>query len=109
MVSNYCSSKEKIPKNVLDLAEQISDTVVNGSPLTFHTCVSFSDETYKGTYIIADKNELISDERTKVVDNLTEAFFLLKGQNFKNLVPEVKINIAMSKENSKSPNDVLLF
>jgi len=109
MVSNYCSSTDKISENIVHLAEQISDKIINGCPSTFLTCVSFSDKTLEGNFFIAHKNELINNENKKVVDNLTEAFLLLKGKNISGLVPEIKINIAMGKENPKEMDDVASF
>jgi predicted fused transcriptional regulator/phosphomethylpyrimidine kinase len=109
MVSNYCRCKEKIPKNIQKLANQICDTIIDGGPLTFHTCVSFTHKPYEGNYIVAEKSELISDERNKLVNNLTEAFFILKGKNIKRLIPQVKINIAMAKENPKNQSDIAAF
>lgn len=109
MVSNYCSSKEKIPKNILDFAEEISNKIISGQSTIFHTCISFSDKTSEGNFYIARKNEIISDEKNKIVDNLTEAFLLLKGKNISRLIPEVKINIAMAKEKAKNPEDVAAF
>ena len=95
MVGNYCSSNEKIPKNIQKLAEQISEKTITEYPPYFHTCVSFFDNSLEGSLFIARKNEIISDENSKVVDNLTEAFLLLKGRNISSLIPEIKINIAM--------------
>lgn len=109
MVSNYCGSNDKIPENIIHLAEQISDKIINGCPTTFHTCVSFSDKPLEGRFFIANKTELINNENKIVVDNLTEAFLLLKGKNISDLVPEIKINIAMGKENPEKPDDIASF
>jgi len=109
MVSNYCGSTDKIPKNILDLAEKTSYNIINGSPVTFHTCVSFSYEPYEGSYFIANKNELISDEKTRVIDNLAEAFLLMKGKDIAGLVPKVKINIAMAREKAENSGDIAAF
>ena len=109
MVSNYCNSKDKLPKDILDIAEKISEKIKNGKYPTFNTCITFSEKEFKGAFYIAYKNEIISDENNKIVDNLTEAFLLLKGVNIGRLIPEVKINIAMSKENPKNTDDVAAF
>jgi len=109
MVSNYCNSKDKLPKDILDIAEKISEKIKNGKHPTFNTCITFSEKDFKGAFFLAIKNEIISDENNKIVDNLTEAFLLLKGVNLGSLVPEVKINIAMSKENPKNPDEVAAF
>jgi len=109
MVSNYCSSNDKIPKNILDLAEKISNKIITGKSAVFHTCVSFDNETFEGNFYVARKNEIISDESNYVVDNLTEAFLLLKDRDIGGLVPEVKINIAMSKGKADSNEDVAAF
>ncbi len=109
MVSNYCNSKEKILKNILEFAEEISNKIIAGQPAIFHTCISFSDKATEGNFYIAGKNEIISDEKNKIVDNLTEAFLLLKGKNISGLIPEVKVNIAMTKEKVEGPDDIAAF
>jgi len=108
-VSNYCNSKNKPPKDILDIAEKISEKIKNGNNPNFNTCITFSEKEFKGAFYIAYKNEIISDENNKIVDNLTEAFILLKGVNIGRLIPEVKINVAMSKENPKNTDDVAAF
>ena len=109
MVSNYCSSEEKIPKNIINFAEIISDKIINGQIANFHTCISFSDKSIEGNFYIAGKNEVISEENNKIIDNLTEAFLLLKGRNISGLLPEVKINIAMAKDKAENSADVAAF
>jgi predicted fused transcriptional regulator/phosphomethylpyrimidine kinase len=109
MVSNYCSSNEEIPNNILNIAEKISDRIIKIPKVNFLTCISFSDNPIEGNYFIASKNELISDENNKIINNLTEAFFLLKGKDIGHLLPEVKVNIAMAKEKAVNQNDVAAF
>ena len=109
MVSNYCGSKDKIPDEILHLAENISEKIIEGNKPIFQTCVSFSGKSFEGTYYISNKTELITDENSRVVNNLTEAFLNLKGKNFNGLIPKVKINIAMSKEKSVNTEDVAAF
>ena len=109
MVSNYCSETNKIPKNILNIAEKISDKIIDGTSSMFHTCISFNNKSIEGHFYIAKKNEIISDENVKIVDNLTNAFLLLKDQNLSGLLPEVKINIAMTKDNAQSREDVASF
>ena len=109
MVSNYICSKQKIPNKFLNFAEKISARIIEGSKIGFYTCVSFADNTIEGNFYVANKNELISDENSKIVNNLTEAFLSLKGKNITSLIPEIKINIAMSKENPKGTEDVASF
>jgi predicted fused transcriptional regulator/phosphomethylpyrimidine kinase len=109
MVSNYLSSGEKIPNELSKYAEKIADKITKGNNIRFYTSISFSDQPLKGTYYIAQKNELISEEKIKIIDNLAEAFLILKGKNLNNLIPEVKINIAMAKENPVDSNDVAAF
>jgi predicted fused transcriptional regulator/phosphomethylpyrimidine kinase len=109
MVSNYCNSNDKIPIEIDVIAKQITNKIINGQKLSFQTCINFSDKKYEGKYYIATKQELISDENSKIFNNLTEAFFILKGKNISNLIPEIKINIAMAKENAENSNDVAAF
>jgi len=93
MVSNYCSSTEKIPKNIQILAENITKKIIDDKSLQFQTCITFSNNEYEGTYYIANKNEIINKENSKIVDNLTRAFLILKNKNISGLIPEIKINI----------------
>ena len=109
MVSNYCSSNDNIPRNIMGFAERISEKITKGNPLKFHTCVSFVDKPLEGQFFIARKNEVMSDENNNIVDNLTEAFFLLKGRDISGLLPEVKVNLAMAKNKAESSEDVASF
>jgi len=109
MVSNYCSSREKIPEYIFKLGENMSEKFINKNSLNFYTCITFNEKNFEGSYFVAEKNEIISDERNKIVDNLTEAFLLLKGKDIGKLLPEVKINIATAIDKAESPNDVAAF
>jgi len=109
MVSNYCSSNEKIPKDIFNLAEKISNIITNGNSTNFFTCITLSDNLFKGRYYIAEKNEIISDENSNIINNLIEAFLLLKGKDISGLIPEVKINIAMAKQKALNSEDVAAF
>jgi len=109
MVSNYLSSKDRIPKKINDLAEKISNIITNGNSTNFLTCVIFSDNSLVGHYYIAEKNEIISDENKDIINNLNEAFLLLKGKDLRGLIPKVKINIAMSKQKASNSEDVAAF
>jgi predicted fused transcriptional regulator/phosphomethylpyrimidine kinase/predicted XRE-type DNA-binding protein len=109
MVSNYITSKEQIPKNIQKLAEKISKNVLKNKKPTFHTTVSFTGNPLEGSFYIANKNEVITDENNSIVNNLTEAFLILKGRDISGLVPEIKINIAMTKEHPESTDDVAAF
>jgi predicted fused transcriptional regulator/phosphomethylpyrimidine kinase len=109
MVSNYISSNEKIPKNIKELAKNFSENITEDNSIGFHTCITLSDKLLEGPYYIARKNEIISDEKNKIINNLTEAFYLIKDKIISGLIPEVKINIAMVKENGKTPDDVAAF
>jgi len=109
MVSNYCSSTEKIPKNIQKLSEKITKRVIENESIKFQTCITFSDNEYEGTYFIADKNEILNEENSKVIDNLTQAFYVLKNKNISGLIPEIKINIAMSKETPVCNEDIASF
>ena len=109
MVSNYCNSKEFIPKDIDNLADNISKIITNGNSTNYYTCITFSEKSYKGRYFIAEKNEVISDENKDIINNLIEAFLLLKGRNISGLIPKVKINVAMSKQKASNSNDIAAF
>ncbi len=109
MVSNYCKSKDKIPTELSEITKKISQKIIKGEPVNFHTCIIFSNEKLNNNFYIAEKNEIITDEITEILDNLKKAFFNLKEKNLNGLIPEVKLNIAMSKENPKNADDVASF
>jgi hypothetical protein len=109
MVSNYITSRVKIPKKFLDIAEMVAQKIIDGKETGFHTCILFSENKLEGNYFIGNKNEIISDENNKIVNNLTEAFVLLKGKNIGGLIPKVRINIAFAKENASSSEDIAAF
>ena len=69
MVSNYCSSNDKIPENIQRMSEKITKKIIENESIKFQTCITFSNNEYEGTYYIADKNEIINEENIKVVDN----------------------------------------
>ena len=109
MVSNYCSSKEKIPEHIINFAENVTEKILNKNYLCFYTCIFFNEKNFEGEYFVAEKNEIFSDERNKIIDNLTEAFLLLEGKDIGKLLPEVKINIAAATDKAESTNDVAAF
>jgi len=109
MVSNYCSSDEKIPDKIMKMAQEIAEKIIDKQPMNFQTCVTFSDKNLSGKLFVADKSEIITDENSKITDNLKQAFYKLKEKDIGSLIPEVKINIAMSKKNAKKPDDVASF
>jgi predicted fused transcriptional regulator/phosphomethylpyrimidine kinase len=109
MVSNYIGSKEPIPKNILEMANKISQKIIDGNSLKLQTCISFNDNYIEGHFLIAKENEIISDEKKRIIDNLTEAFILIKGKNISGLIPKVKINLAMTSDNAERTEDVAAF
>jgi len=109
MVSNYCSSNDKIPDKIMNNAEKITDKIIKGSPITFQTCITYSNKLLEGFLFVADKTDLINDEKNKIIENLNEAFLNLKGKKLGNLIPEVKLNIAMAKNNPKNTDDIAAF
>jgi predicted fused transcriptional regulator/phosphomethylpyrimidine kinase len=108
-VSNYINSNEKIPKRIKNISNKISDKIIKNQSVKFHTSISFSNNIIEGKYYIAKKNEIINTENNKIIDNLTEAFFILKGIKISRLIPKVKINIAMAKSNAKSQDDIASY
>jgi predicted fused transcriptional regulator/phosphomethylpyrimidine kinase/predicted transcriptional regulator len=109
MVSNYCSSNEKISDYILNLSENISKKIIDKNFIEFNICISFEKKILEGPKYIAEKNEIINDKNSIIFDNLTEAFLLLKGKDISKLIPAVKINIAMVKDDAESIEDVASF
>jgi predicted fused transcriptional regulator/phosphomethylpyrimidine kinase/predicted transcriptional regulator len=109
MVSNYCISNEKIPDNIKNLSELILSKIFNKYFIEFNICISFEKKIPEGLKYVAEKNEIINHKNEEIFDNLTESFLLLKGKNIDKLIPAVKINIAMAKDNAESIEDVASF
>ena len=109
MVSNYCKSNEKISDYIMKIAQEIAEKIIDKQSINFQTCVTFLDKNVEGNFLIADKNEILTDENSKIIDNLKQAFYKLKEKDISGLIPEVKINIAMSKKNAKKSDDVASF
>lgn len=109
MISNYCNINQKIPLDIQALAEKISKKILNNNKIDFLTCIIYNEKFEEGSYYIAEKNEIISDEKNKIIDNLVEAFSIIKDREIRDLIPEVKINIAMSKVDAKDTDDIAAF
>lgn len=110
MVSIYCKKKAKIPKDISNMAYSVSKKVLeNNKPCFFQPCILFSDDFLEDTFYIANENELLLDEYREIVDDLSEAFNLLKDKDISTLIPKVKINIAMANENANKPEDIASF
>ena len=109
MVSNYCRSNQKNSDEIISYAKKIVDKITKGQNINFHISVNSSDKIIKGNYFIAEKNEIINDEKTKIINNLTEAFLIIKEKNLNGLIPKVKINVAMSKDNPLDVDDIAAF
>jgi len=109
MVSNYCTSAVSIPSSIMRQAQAIAEIIIDGSTPVFHTSVSFSKKITQGKWYIATKNEISYDETDTIIDNLTKAFFLLRGKEIGRLLPKVKVNIAMAKKDAKNAEDVASF
>jgi predicted fused transcriptional regulator/phosphomethylpyrimidine kinase len=109
MVSHYCNSLDKISEDIAKIAQEIAEKIINKKSVNFQTCITFLNKNFEGNYLIADKNEIITDENSKIIDDLRQAFYKLKDEDINGFIPEVKVNIAMSKKNAKKPEDVASF
>ena len=109
MVSNYCNSNEKISDNITKMAQEITEKIIDKQSINFQTCITFSDKNVEGDFLIADKNEIITDENSRIINNLKQAFNKLREKDISGFIPEIKINIAMSKKNAKKADDVASF
>jgi len=110
MVSIYCKKEGKIPEDILNMASKISKKILeNNNKCFFQTCILFSNKLIENNYYIAKENEILLDENKEIIDDLSNAFLELKDKNISNLIPEVKINLAIAKENAKKPEDIASF
>jgi len=109
MVSIYYKSKNKIPKEIENIAKNISDKILDNQRCSFKACITFSDNIHENRYYLATKNEVLINENKKIIDNLTQAFINLKGKNLGKILPKVKVNIVLSKENPKNSEDIASF
>ncbi len=109
MVSIYCKSKKKANNHLNEITGKIAEGILRGKKVNFQTCVTFSNKKLEGHFFIADKNEILTDENSKILENLKQAFYNLKGKDISRFAPKIKINIAMAKKNLKNYNDVASF
>jgi hypothetical protein len=93
----------------MKIAQEIAKKIIDKQSVNFQTCITFSDKNVEGNFLIADKNEILTDENSRIIDNLKQAFYKLKEKDISGFIPEVKINIAMSKKNAKKSDDVASF
>lgn len=109
MVSNYFSSNEKILDHIINLSKSISKKIIDKNFIKFNICVSFEKKILEGRKYIAEKNEIINEKNSEIIDNLTESFLFLNRKKIVKLMPSVKINIAMVKDNAESIEVVASF
>ena len=107
MVSNYISSKADISDNLKVYADKILTKIEDNTNLYFQTSISFNR--HYGEKYIADESEVLSEEKKEMIRDLTDAFYLLKGKDMGDLLPEVKINLALSKKNPNTLSDIASF
>jgi len=107
MVSNYISSKVDISDNLKMYADKILTKIEGNANLYFQTSISFNR--HYGEKYIADESEVLSEEKKEIIRDLTDAFYLLKGKDIGQLLPEVKINLALSKKNPNNLSDIASF
>ena len=107
MISNYVSSDEKIPRELVLQAEKLAEKLGKNSKINFGTCISFNE--LKGEYLAANENELMDDEKIRIVDDMMDAFLLLFGKDVSKIMPKVKINLAVCKKIATDINDVACF
>ena len=74
MVSNYIKTKRKIPKKIQDISKNAAEKIINNSKIFFQTSIIFSEKPLSGQYHIATKNEIINNEKNKIIENLSEAY-----------------------------------
>ncbi|MFW6283555.1 MAG: thiamine-phosphate synthase family protein [Minisyncoccales bacterium] len=106
MVSNYINSNEQIPKKINEFTKKIINKDIK--KINFNSAITFSNPK-RNEYFLANENELISDQKQKVINNLNEAFSMLKDKDIQKILPQVKINIAMSLEKIEDKNDIASF
>lgn len=104
MVSNYLSIDKKIPEHIKTHSRLIVEKIKKNKLPLFRTCVTFSE--VSGKYYLARPEELMVDDKKSVIDDILRALNEIKDLNIKNLIPKVKINLAMSKENANTKRDI---
>jgi len=107
MVSNYIKSNNKISKKIEKLAQNIVKTIKK-EKINIYSCITTSKPVDNEPYFLAKKNELINNDKITIINNMTDAFLMLKGKNIEKIAPKVKINMVMSY-NPKTTNDIASF
>ncbi len=87
MVSNYLKSRPQTITNINPNYIHFYSAITN-KPITSSDC------------FLATEDELISDNKLELINNLTEFYTILKDKNIKSILPKIKINIAYKLNNT---------
>ncbi len=99
MVSKYLQSK-KIKNNY----SQVIDLIKRHESVSFNTVISAEPLT-KGSYHITP-TEQTSGEEAQILGDIKDAVSLMSGVDFSSLLPKVKVNIAVAKNQAVTKHDV---
>jgi predicted fused transcriptional regulator/phosphomethylpyrimidine kinase len=109
MVSNYIYSEKNISRQLKNLSEHIFSKFIKNEFLNFQTIIRYEKKNKVGKIFLASSNELINDEKNKVIQSLINSYNKIKDIKLSKFIPAVKVNIAMSIKKPKSKDDVASF
>lgn len=108
MVSNYIHNSLDVSSNIQEVSRTIAEEIKKKGIMKINSIISFSTIP-SDKYFIANENELFTNEKQEVINNLTDAFLILKDKNISRILSEVKINMVMCIKNCKNRNDIASF
>lgn len=104
MVSKYLSQEKD--EDELPLAKHIAQRILEQKQICFTTLITTQQPPLDKEYFLVTKEQLLTDEKQHIIDNLLSAIALLQQKDCKTIVPEVKMNIAMALSTANSREDV---
>jgi len=109
MVSNYLKDNLEEKYGLNKQIDSIVEKIYAKENIGFQTIIHFSEKPIFGKYYLAKKTEIINDDKKFIIDNLLNAFQILKNQDLNEILPKIKINIAMGKINANKSEDIASF
>jgi XRE family transcriptional regulator, thiamine biosynthesis regulator len=104
MVSNYLKTKPVVSDSIMKYAQSVIKMITDGHTPHYNICITPSN--MGGRYYLGSREELLTDERQEVIDNILRALNKLKTMNLSGLIPKIKVNLAMSLRTPKKTSDI---
>ncbi|MCF7861008.1 hypothetical protein K9M79_02090 [Candidatus Woesearchaeota archaeon] len=104
MVSVYLKNNSTASKTIIASARRFTDLIKDDRKAYFQSCITTAK--VEGGFYLGKKEELLTDERQDVIDNVLRAVNILQTFDLNGLIPKIKVNLAMSLKDPERMSDV---